>query len=265
MIPENFTNSSIFNDAEKIESYWKNLQPNLDLNTTSKEKWKPAETFLEQISMQNSVFVLIWNAVVNQFVYATDKRNVFGYPADLYLGDNGVEFSLSTFHPDTFDANLIMQQKAFEVLLQAKDKLKVITSMDGLLKTGNDSYIHFLQQAVCIELDDAGNSILFLSYCHDVTHLKKNKTANLIITQPGEIKIWNFNFETKELDTVQSLSKQEKIVLNFLSKGKSSKEIAEKLFISSLTVDQHRRNLLKKTNCIDTTAMITYSKIVGLI
>ena len=265
MTPENFTHSSVFKDAEKIENYWKNLQPNLDLGIDSNEKWKIIETFFEQISTQNAVFVLIWNAVLNRFIYAVDKRNVFNYPVDLYLADNGVEFSLSTFHPDTFDANLIMQQKAFEVLLQAKDKLKVITNMDGLLKNGSGSYIHFLQQAVCIEIDDAGNSILFLSYCHDVTHLKKNKTANLIITEPGEIKMWNFNFETKQLDEIQSLSKQEKIILNFLARGKSSKEIAEELFISPLTVDKHRRNLLKKTNCIDTTAMITYSKIVGLI
>jgi DNA-binding CsgD family transcriptional regulator len=114
-------------------------------------------------------------------------------------------------------------------------------------------------------MDSEGNGILFMSYIHDISHLKKNNTANLVITSPGRVCMWNYNFERKTLDATPSLSRQEKNILVFLSKGKSSKEIADELFISSLTVDTHRRNLLKKTNCIDTTAMITYAKIVGLI
>jgi DNA-binding CsgD family transcriptional regulator len=50
-----------------------------------------------------------------------------------------------------------------------------------------------------------------------------------------------------------------------LAEGKSSKEIAKELGISSHTVDTHRRHLLEKTNCIDTTGMITYCKLVGLL
>ena len=58
---------------------------------------------------------------------------------------------------------------------------------------------------------------------------------------------------------------QEKKILALLAEGKQSKEIADELFISSHTIDTHRRNLLKKTNCIDTTALITFAKMTGLI
>ncbi len=64
---------------------------------------------------------------------------------------------------------------------------------------------------------------------------------------------------------MQPFCKQEKKVLSYLAKGKHSKEIAVELFNSPSTIDTHRRNLLKKTNCVDTSGMITYAKLVGLL
>jgi len=64
---------------------------------------------------------------------------------------------------------------------------------------------------------------------------------------------------------VQPLSRQEKKILSLLAEGKSSKEIANELSVSPHTVDTHRRHLLEKTNCIDTTGMITYARLVGLL
>jgi len=104
-----------------------------------------------------------------------------------------------------------------------------------------------------------------LSYIHDITYLKKERTANLIITAPNDVQWWNFDFDKNTLNPVPPLSKQEKVILNYLAAGKSSKEIAKQLFISSNTIDTHRRHLLQKTNCTDTTGMITYARLVGLL
>ncbi len=267
MFSEAFEQSSIYNDAEKIEHYWKNLQPHLHADFIPKEKWKESAGFLEQVSLQNSVVVLIWNVLLNRFVFAIDKRNICGHPMEPYLGENGVNFSMSNMHPLTLDATLIMQQKSFEIFRQLPtgERQKLVINFDGLYKKREGDNFHFLQQVICLELDDDGNGVLFLSYIHDISHLKKNTSANLVITHQGQVSMWNYNFEMKDLEATAPLSKQEKNILDFLSKGRSSKEIADELFISSLTVDTHRRNLLKKTNCIDTTAMITYSKLVGLI
>ena len=145
------------------------------------------------------------------------------------------------------------------------EKDKVIASLDGVYKKNTGDYFHFLQQSVCIEFDTNSNPFLFLSYVHDITYLKKNGTANLVLSAPSKVMWWNFNFDKNCLQAVQPLSKQEKIILLYLADGKSSKEIAKKLFISSSTVDTHRRNLLKKTNCLDTTGMITDCKLAGLL
>ncbi|MCF0182198.1 MAG: response regulator transcription factor [Muribaculaceae bacterium] len=43
------------------------------------------------------------------------------------------------------------------------------------------------------------------------------------------------------------ITKREVEVLDLLSRGLSSKDIAEKLFISANTVEYHRKQLLRKT------------------
>jgi len=48
------------------------------------------------------------------------------------------------------------------------------------------------------------------------------------------------------------LSPREKEVVQLLAAGLSSKQIANQLFLSSHTVDTHRRNLLKKTGTKNT-------------
>ena len=45
-----------------------------------------------------------------------------------------------------------------------------------------------------------------------------------------------------------TLTKQEKIVVDLLAQGFSSKQIAGHLKSSQNTIDNHRKNMLKKTN-----------------
>jgi DNA-binding CsgD family transcriptional regulator len=61
------------------------------------------------------------------------------------------------------------------------------------------------------------------------------------------------------------VSVREKEVLYFLARGFSSKEIAGKLFISSHTVDHHRRNMIARTGLRDTTALLQIMHMIGVI
>ena len=52
------------------------------------------------------------------------------------------------------------------------------------------------------------------------------------------------------------LTKREKQVLKLIVSGKTSNEIAQELFISHLTVETHRRNLMKKMNASNTASLV---------
>ncbi|MBS2100655.1 response regulator transcription factor [Carboxylicivirga linearis] len=56
-----------------------------------------------------------------------------------------------------------------------------------------------------------------------------------------------------------TLSKREIEVLREICNGLTNEEIAEKLFISALTVKGHRSNLLSKTNCKNSASLVMYA------
>jgi DNA-binding NarL/FixJ family response regulator len=55
------------------------------------------------------------------------------------------------------------------------------------------------------------------------------------------------------------LTKREKDVLGLVARGLTSKQIGDQLFISRFTVDNHRKNLLKKLGLRDSKALIQYA------
>ena len=267
MLTQAFPDSIIYDEADKEQGYWNQFKPSEGGKSISyKEKWKTLIPFLEQASFQSYVQVLLWNISTNRYIYEVDKRDISGYDASLYLAESGMDFSMSNFHPSFFTAILVLLQRGFSYLLLNKQAVyNTIINFDFLYKRCDGTYIHCLQQTSCIDADYNGRPILLLNYMHDITYLKKERTSNLVITTPEEVKWWNFNFDTNHMEPVQALSRQEKIILTHLANGRSSKEIARELFISPHTIDTHRRHLLHKANCLDTTGMITYAKLVGLL
>ena len=61
------------------------------------------------------------------------------------------------------------------------------------------------------------------------------------------------------------LTSREKEVLELLSIGYNSKEIGEKIFISSNTVEYHRKQLLRKTNSRNVAELIGKAYRTGLL
>jgi two-component system nitrate/nitrite response regulator NarL len=57
-------------------------------------------------------------------------------------------------------------------------------------------------------------------------------------------------------NTLPALTRREKEILQLLAKGFTSHEIADQLFLSTFTVDTHRRNMLQKFNVHNTQALI---------
>jgi DNA-binding NarL/FixJ family response regulator len=70
---------------------------------------------------------------------------------------------------------------------------------------------------------------------------------------------------SKPLDSLPPLTKREKEILHHIAEGLTNNQIAEKLFISPLTVDSHRKNLLTKLNVNNTASLVRFAVEHGLI
>jgi len=63
---------------------------------------------------------------------------------------------------------------------------------------------------------------------------------------------------SEDLERIPSLSRREKDITLLLSKGKSTQEIADELFLSFLTVQTHRRNILQKYKTKNVAELIAF-------
>ena len=65
--------------------------------------------------------------------------------------------------------------------------------------------------------------------------------------------------ESKPFSEPERLTTREKEILKLIAEGKSSKEIAELLFISVRTVEHHRANIMNKLNLKKTASLVQYA------
>ena len=64
---------------------------------------------------------------------------------------------------------------------------------------------------------------------------------------------------------LELLTDREREVLVEIAHGLSNQEIADELFISKRTVDKHRANILEKTGCKNTAALVVYAIRHGIV
>lgn len=67
------------------------------------------------------------------------------------------------------------------------------------------------------------------------------------------------------IDNNRNITPRELEILDLLSRGLNSKEIAEKLFISPHTVEYHRRQMLKKTDSRNIAELIGNAYRLGIL
>lgn len=152
----------------------------------------------------------------------------------------------------------------FEYLLShERTKYKIIYLYKMKDHTGKTRTI--LHQAIILNIDELGNLKDVLSIHTDITYLNlEPSNAISFIKLDGSSSFLNldttrgkFNpHNSFDSDISKVLTKREKEIVQYLSKGDSSKEIASKLYLSVHTVQKHRKNILSKTECKNTSEVV---------
>jgi DNA-binding NarL/FixJ family response regulator len=72
----------------------------------------------------------------------------------------------------------------------------------------------------------------------------------------GEVGMALKEYEKSSVNELPILTPREKEVLSFIAEGFTNPQIAEKIFLSSFTVDSHRKNLLAKLGAKNTASLV---------
>ena len=180
------------------------------------------------------------------------QEAVSGYPNEEFLR-GGVAFFLEHIHPDEVD--IILNRvypdiTAFVASLDKEERTQVIIQYNYRFRRKNGTFVNLLENVNVLALDDAGrpgialgNVIMLqseevLPVRLAIKRLRKEDLAELV-----------FNRVYSPLREENRLTGRELEILRHVAIGRTSREIAARLFISHHTVDTHRRNLLKKLGC----------------
>jgi DNA-binding NarL/FixJ family response regulator len=118
-----------------------------------------------------------------------------------------------------------------------------------LIKKGANGYL--LKSMEREELIDAINQVMDGS-------IYMSKAANEKILQ----QLQSFDLPQSG---VPALTRREKEIVQLLSEGLSSNEIANRLFLSNYTIDTHRKNMLQKFNVHNTQSLMKAVRELGII
>ncbi len=132
----------------------------------------------------------------------------------------------------------------------AENHIKIKGSMYYPIKSATGERKYILQQNIPVVSNSEGQIMYTLNLFTEITHLDKQckfKAFLLDDSDENESKIVQSYKDEEPLLFFNIISPAEQRVLECVAEGLTSIEIADKLFLSAHTVNNHKKNILKKT------------------
>ncbi|MFC4162717.1 LuxR C-terminal-related transcriptional regulator [Epilithonimonas zeae] len=190
-------------------------------------------------------FYYVFNMYTTEFDVISDNISEI-------LGYNSNEITVTLFmeiiHPDDRSYFLSFESKVvefFKTLPFEKAKYYKV-QYDIRLRKKDGRYIRILHQAVQVDYDEK-NYYRTLSLDTDISHIKPEGIPCFsIIGFDNEPSYYNIQVTERLTKSFDLFTKREKEILKCIVEGKNTKTIADELFISINTVNNHRKNILSK-------------------
>ncbi len=175
-------------------------------------------------------------------------------------------FFLTTTHPDDLKRHHLARVKllsvAQEIYIQ-KSGTKIISANFRGRKPGTTDYADYLYQCFIFYSKIPYESTFLILVITDISGFENiHKGFHYYIGNNPKV----FRFPDEELLSTGSIfSHTEFRIIELIEEGLSTKEIAEKLFRSPLTINTHRSNIIKKAGKSNITEVIRDLKAQGLL
>lgn len=212
----------------------------------------------------NSTFFCITNTKDLTFEYVSkNMSSCLGIDKGELL-KGGMKYFWSRIHPDDIEPWLKALNDLMNFTLDSipeEDRKKMCYTWNYRFKNSQNNYVNIIQNTTPLGLDSHLKPIIGLAHYTVLdSGLRMDITgAAKFLNNNNEYETKYFNNFSRKLLT-DGISNRERDIIRLLMLNKSSKEMAEKLNISSHTVDTHRRNILKKLKLSSTGELVANIK-----
>lgn len=179
--------------------------------------------------------------------------------------DSDTDFFINLFHPeDRFHLMGAFEFSARMIFMMDEDKKKHIRfNFYGRMLDKNNNYRWILLQSP-LQYRNINNEIeSSLVVIYDLSHFHIHNQPLLSIMDFSNNGVQYFKHIEQNIKQIEVekpvITKREKEILRLMATGLNSPEIASSLFISYHTVENHKRNLRKKTNTKTSSELIAFT------
>ncbi len=259
-IDENNSQLPIFHDD--FAALWSEMNKQT-VDEPINTKYLELSKLLGQYASLNNQFISIFNTKTQRVLYLSNNYlDIMGYGCteeeykrwstvywmrDLPLAQSWFFMQMTLFFKNT------VQPK----LKKAGNAKSLSWYMHNfLLKPPNSTLHHISLTGSALELMPDGSMLIMLLIIKDVGSLiKENGSWWAEFHINGQEK-YAFHQANKKFQKGSILTDREHEILKLIKDGKDTKAIAEQLFLSTHTVDKHRKNMLETTGAKDMTTLI---------
>jgi DNA-binding CsgD family transcriptional regulator len=203
---------------------------------------------------------------------------VFGYPRKLFI-EGDLQFVIKRLHPDDLKGFILFAETSTLNALPWKEgKEKAVHEHCYRLKHSNGKWIWIKQRVIVLSVTPdrhIDSALILLDDCTVEKEAELNRHASMVEKSRKSSKLLDMlapvsMAQTKRekltlaLEDHASLTPREKEIMQLVSQGASSKEIASKLFISRHTVESHRKHILHKLSVKNAPQMVRQSVIASV-
>ncbi len=208
-----------------------------------------------------------------KYIYASSKvSNIIDRPVSYFL-DGGIEFGTSLWHKEdlnVYSQHVLTQNLKFLKETPADNHADFLFTCNYRVKNRKGDFKNIMQQSIFIKSADNGMPLAVMGFLFDISKFRNDRRIYHCIephntlnkTSSKEPLLDNIYFlDEKE----QRLTRREIEILKYLSDDLDSEQIADRMNISKHTVDNHRRNLLRKTNSKTSIGLVRFAFTEGYI
>ncbi|SDL82950.1 regulatory protein, luxR family [Catalinimonas alkaloidigena] len=212
---------------------------------------------------------LTWVLDMRTLQYDFISQNVeemLGYEAEAFQ-KGGVAFTMSLLHPDDFPKLTALMQRLWDYLLAQPASALATYQLSGdyRIRKADGGYIRLLEQNSILQVDRNGQITHLLGMGSDITSWKKDHNLFASVHSTELNKCLQCTSEDPQLKECQQLSVREREIVELMSHGHNSKQIADRLSISFHTVNTHRQKMLEKTHTRNSGGLIQFAIRHGII
>jgi DNA-binding CsgD family transcriptional regulator len=203
---------------------------------------------------------------------------VFGYPRKIFI-EGDLQFVIKHLHPDDLEGFILFAETSTMNASPWKEgKENAVHEHCYRLKHFNGKWMWIKQRVIVLSVTSdrhIDSALILFDDCTVEKEAELNRHASLVEKSRKSSKLLDMlapvSIAQKKKEKLRlaledhaSLTPREMEIMQLVSQGASSKEIAAKLFISRHTVESHRKHILHKLSVKNAPQMVRQSVIASV-